>query len=766
MALSKMAGRKSKLNTEVLNETDANGDFIFMLCKPGPKENEATCIFCSKVIHCSHHGVSAVKRHATNKQHIEACKQHRDELGALKKPATTQSLLEFCLPAKSGIPEADRVTLAETYFVLGVAIAGIPYSWGDTATSILPLMFADSKVAKEFQCGRKKVSYIVSDGLGPYFKKAVIDELNKEGVYYTIEIDEPPLPEQRCRQLDIIVRYFSEVRQQVVAEHLCSFHLGSATSDVLLARVKEAIQDLPQKNMLCFYSDGPNVMKCLKKKLKQDVNPTLLNIGECSLHKIHNGFAKGIDAFGSNVESTLLDTYHFFKNSAVQSAVLKENQRYLGLPQSVFLRHVSSRWLTLGPALDRFIEQYPALKSVVLNAQQGPRAGGKTIYKRLRENLCKKDLLATALFLRNVADLFVGFLKLFQRSQPLVHVLYEEMVKLSKKVLGRFVRIEAYRHLTGQELQSVDVKSSNNWKEVIEIGGDTERAISGWSAEEKKLFRLGARSFYIKCASYLLSTLPLDNIVLRDLGCLQPNVIQEESSVVAFRNLAQQVPQVITPQEISALMDELALISTEKLQYDLGEQIDDAWQRIFVLKDKNGGPRYPLLGKLVKSLLCLSHGNADVERGFSENRRLLQERSNLSIESINGLRAIQSFSKRYDRDIATMPIKSDMIKAVKQSYKRYRERMAREDEQAAKRTKCDIDCSAAKPHEKQDLNAEINVAKKMLSNAEVLIAKGMKAKAFADIASGQALLNEGQARLAEALHKLEASKKSVRGKPL
>lgn len=67
---------------------------------------------------------------------------------------------------------------------------------------------------------------------------------------------------------------------------------------------------------------------------------------------------------------------------------------------------------------------------------------------------------------------------------------------------------------------------------------------------------------------------------------------------------------------MSAVMDELALISTNELQYDLGERMDDVWQRIFVLKDQNSGPRYPLLWKLVKFLLCLSHGDADVERGF------------------------------------------------------------------------------------------------------------------------------------------------------
>lgn len=114
-AVHSLSGRKIKFNAEVLNETDANGDFISMGCRPGPKEDEAMCIFCSKVIHCSYHGVNAVKRHATNKQHVEARKQHRVDLGALEKPATTQSLLESCRATRLDISVTDRVTLAETF---------------------------------------------------------------------------------------------------------------------------------------------------------------------------------------------------------------------------------------------------------------------------------------------------------------------------------------------------------------------------------------------------------------------------------------------------------------------------------------------------------------------------------------------------------------------------------------------------------------------------------------------------------------------------
>ncbi|KAG0415909.1 hypothetical protein HPB47_006937 [Ixodes persulcatus] len=51
----------------------------------------------------------------------------------------------------------------------------------------------NSKVAKDFFCSRKKASYVVSDGLGPYFESLVLKELNQAGVSYSIAVDETPL---------------------------------------------------------------------------------------------------------------------------------------------------------------------------------------------------------------------------------------------------------------------------------------------------------------------------------------------------------------------------------------------------------------------------------------------------------------------------------------------------------------------------------------------------------------------------------------------
>lgn len=205
----------------MLNEIDSNGDIISVWCRQGIKQEEAFCTICNTIINCAQHGVAAVKRHAANKSHVELCTQHRDASGVLKKPATKQVQLESCFATGPGLSEADRAARADTYFALGVALSGIPYTYGDVATKMMPLMFPDSKIAKEFQCGRKKLSYIISDGLGPYFKKAVTDELNRPHTYYTIQIDETPLPEQRRQQLDVMARYFSDT-QSVLLLSICA----------------------------------------------------------------------------------------------------------------------------------------------------------------------------------------------------------------------------------------------------------------------------------------------------------------------------------------------------------------------------------------------------------------------------------------------------------------------------------------------------------------------------------------------------------------
>lgn len=165
----------------------------------------------------------------------------------------------------------------------------------------------------------------MSDGLGPYFKQLVVDELNRPDTFYSIVIDEMLIPEQRCQQMDVVVRHYSSVAKGVVVEHLDSCRLGSCTADILFGEVKRTIHDLPQNNLICVFSDRPNDMKSFKAKMKE-MNPHILDVGDCCLHKVHNSLGRGLDACGSDVEAAVVDAYYFLKSSAVRSSSLKSHQ--------------------------------------------------------------------------------------------------------------------------------------------------------------------------------------------------------------------------------------------------------------------------------------------------------------------------------------------------------------------------------------------------------------------------------------------------------
>lgn len=141
---------------------------------------------------------------------------------------------------------------------------------------------------------------------------------------------------------------------------------------------------------------------------------------------------------------------------------------------------------------------------------------------------------------------------------------------------------------------------------------------------------------------------------------------------------------------------------------------------------------------MVKALLSIPNDNADVERGFSENRRLLQDRARLTLESVNGIRHVVSYGKCFDSDPSSFTITPEVLTVVRNSKKRYTERLALEKEQSAERPRKEPE--AGPSSKDQDLQKEVETANKMLLNAELLIAHGLKSKGFAEVESGNSLL--------------------------
>ena len=78
----------------------------------------------------------------------------------------------------------------------------------------------------------------------------------------------------------------------------------------------------------------------------------------------------------------------------------------------------------------------------------------------------------------------------------------------------------------------------------------------------------------------------------------------------------------------------------------------------------------------MKMCMTLSHGQASVERSFSENKLVVTDgRTRLSEVTLHGLRMTSSFVKRYDNKPERIPINSRMLNAVCNARANYFKRM-------------------------------------------------------------------------------------------
>ena len=146
-------------------------------------------------------------------------------------------------------------------------------------------------------------------GLGPHFLQMTVDNiLSSTNIYYSIHFDETT-PVQVKKQMDVLVRYFSETNGEIKVGFLKALLFGHAfgekVSDELLKTLEEL--GLPLKLLLSISSNGPNVNKTVKAninaKLKQCFKRQLVNTGSCQLHVVHNTFRKDLKVMGKTLRT-------------------------------------------------------------------------------------------------------------------------------------------------------------------------------------------------------------------------------------------------------------------------------------------------------------------------------------------------------------------------------------------------------------------------------------------------------------------------------
>jgi hypothetical protein len=186
------------------------------------------------------------------------------------------------------------------------------------------------------------------------------------------------------------------------------------------------------------------------------------------------------------------------------------------------------------------------------------------------------------------------------------------------------------------------------------VGERARKQLTMLTQQERENFFCDVRKIYHGIAEYFKLNLPLNNSFLRDIQILHPS-LRNVQNVDQIVRVARAVPSLLTDSEIDHVRNEWLTYSMEiidekwiikKKERDsvgndhfIYERIDFYWNHVLAITTTSGHPKYPTLAKLIKNILIISHGNSDVERGFSINQNIVpSNRSLLSESSINGLR--------------------------------------------------------------------------------------------------------------------------------
>ena len=619
------------------------------------------CTLCNKKVSIDHSGMGQINQHCRTFEHSSLS----NERFSTSQPKFIKTGSTITL----GKPLDRRVVEAEVIWAFKLAEQDWSFRSSDDTGKLFQRMHF-GEVAEKFKMGRTKMSYVCRHGLGEaVLEETVADIANSEGCF-TLLLDETANAQVK-KQCDFLVRYWSPAEDEVCTKYITSRLFAHTSADHLQELVFDVLKSshISHDHFANLSTDGPNINISLHRRLdsqlQEILHPGLLPLNPCCLHKVHTGYHKGILVYGTEVENLAFDLHSWFKIAPCKrddfmhvAAELQDKEIFqvFSRNEALFYRHIETRWLTLVPSLQKVEERWVQCREYYLVYLPSCQQFNKTTatnkrYIRIKDNFLKENfLLIQIAFLIDVSTPFTRFLRYFQSQEPLIHIVYKEMKNLLLTVMKRFLKAEIVNKKTGKELLKIDVKKKENQlaEGNIVIGAKSEKLLKKLSPHDSKRERAKMKEFFIAVISYLQKKLPLGENLLICAGCLHPDSRKKDYTSKHIEYLAKQFPHVVKESEISIITDEWKLYQVENEKNLTGQdgRIDHYWRNVFKLKTLSGACKYPLLAKLVKSVLSLHHGNSAVERSLSDNKNTVTaDRTELLDETIIGLRRMKEYAR-------------------------------------------------------------------------------------------------------------------------
>lgn len=339
----------------------------------------AYCKKCSKIIELSNMGEQALKSHIKGKKHTSNMKPMNCFFKVVSVPSNKPSKEPEGDPPKESerAPPKKQLTLnftskdspekkkAEILWALKSVYSDWSALANDGLNDLFQKMFSDSEIARDFQMGRTKLTYLINFGIAPYFHEILLGEL-KNADYYSISFDESLNGVTQTCQMDLHIRFWSSINNKICVRYFDTRFLGHATANDILNKFQEVIDTLDNGNRMIQVSmDGPSTnwkfLKLLQNDRDEKEQPKIIDIGSCNLHIIHGAFKVGAETSGWNLKNVFKGAF-----TVLHDTPARRDDYVAVTGETKFpLFFCATRWVEDTAVADRLIEIWDAITKII-----------------------------------------------------------------------------------------------------------------------------------------------------------------------------------------------------------------------------------------------------------------------------------------------------------------------------------------------------------------------------------------------------------------
>ena len=624
----------------------------------------------------------------TNKTSLIAHKNSRKHLSSCESKRNTITIPTiFKEELTTALSDKQKVAKAELILAAFMAEHNTPFNQCPHLVETLKQMFPDSKIASMMSMKATKCAYVIQDGIAHYEKNSLVDICRRQK--FSILIDEST-DISVSQILAVMVRYFDNIKCEMVDALLDSIEVQDATGEGLYIAVKDLLtkNNIPMENIVGLGADNCATMmgehSGFQRHLKTDV-PNLFVLG-CVCHSFALCANHASSKLPSWLEAFVKNVCGYFGRSSKRNQQFSLLQDVTNTPKHRMLKLAQTRWLSRGQVLERIIEQWEALLLFFQSQSSVDKVDGASdIYKVMTTVGTKHMLLFLKYVIAKVDVLNVEF----QSQKFRLHKLYSSVADEYRNLLSMFILDSA---IETQDLCNIDPTNKSLQKNLkdIDVGGRCEALLLRESlGNMEKRFRQDALDFLVELCVQIRKRFPLSvDSILSQLRVLD---VEEAVTMSCHRTkslvrLAAKFPDIVAEIDLDSLQDQWKLLPSAKVSLGHMTTFDPPrfWHSIKTIKDGNDEPKFGLLSDFMCTMMVLPHSSACVERVFSQVNMIKTPMTNrLHAETVaSRLLAKQAIARNNSTCYEWEPSRSlleDMVKG--RCHQRYVNRLKQKTQQ-------------------------------------------------------------------------------------